>query len=46
MMQKSKIYRLILATKAHKGTQRKKEYPNQTNEKLLEVRKGLAAPPY
>ncbi|MGD2091403.1 MAG: DUF5615 family PIN-like protein, partial [Candidatus Aminicenantes bacterium] len=33
------IHRLILATKAHKGTQRKKEYPNHTNEKLLEVQK-------
>jgi hypothetical protein len=24
---------------SHKGTQRKKEYPNHTNEKLLEVQK-------
>ena len=30
----------------HKGTQRKKQYPNPPNEKLLEVRKGLAAPTY
>jgi hypothetical protein len=36
---KAQIHRLILATKAHKGTQRKKEYPNHTNEKLLEVQK-------
>ena len=35
----SKIQRLILATKAHKETQRKKQYPNHTNEKLLEVQK-------
>jgi len=29
-----------------KGAQRKKEYPDHTNEKLLEVQKGLAAPTY
>jgi hypothetical protein len=34
-----KIHRLILATKIHKGTQRKKEYLNHLNEKLLEVQK-------
>jgi hypothetical protein len=35
----TKIHRLILATKGHKGTQRKKEYLNLPNEKLLEVQK-------
>jgi len=34
----TKIHRLFLATKVHKGTQREKEYPNHPNEKLLEVR--------
>jgi len=34
-----KIRRLFLATKVHKGTQRKKQYPNHLNEKLLEVQK-------
>jgi len=35
----TKIHRLFLATKLHKGTQRKKEYPTHPNEKLLEVQK-------
>ena len=35
----TKIHRLILATKGHKVTQRKKQYPNHPDEKLLEVRK-------
>jgi hypothetical protein len=38
-LEMTKIHRLILATKLHKGTQRKKEYTNHTNEKLLEVQK-------
>jgi hypothetical protein len=38
------FYNFFFATKAHKGTQRKKEYPNHTNEKLLEVQKGAGSP--
>jgi hypothetical protein len=32
-----KVNRLILATKIHKGAQRKTEYPNLPNEKFLGV---------
>jgi len=35
----SQIHRLILATKGHKGTQRKKTIKTNLNEKLLEVQK-------
>jgi hypothetical protein len=44
----SRQYRaiLILATKLHEVSRRKKKYPNLPNEKFLEVRKGLAAPTY
>jgi hypothetical protein len=38
-MNEPKIHRLILATKIHKGTQRKRQYLNHPNEKLLEVQK-------
>jgi hypothetical protein len=33
----AKIHRLFLATKGHKGTQRKKEYLNHTNETFLVI---------
>ena len=35
----SKIYRLFLATKLHKGAQRKEDNRNHLNEKFLEVQK-------
>jgi hypothetical protein len=40
------IHRQILATKIHKGAQRKKDKKNHLNKKFLGVQKGLAAQAY
>jgi len=45
-MEEPKIHHLILATKVHKGAQRKKDNKKHLNKKFLGIQKGLAAPTY